>query len=306
MRNNEDRMGISDRNTGAEAPSTTVTAPTTQAPPANPQMPPQQAHQSANPLLNFVSPTEFVELPSKGKFYSEAHPLYNVDVVEIKHMTAREEDILTSEALLKKGIALDRFIQQILIDKRINPDTLLIGDKNAILVAARISGYGPGYETSVTCPSCQTLTKHRFDLNEVASVVVDIEPDDTGVSVTNNGTFIIKELPITGWAVEVRPLTGEDEKRINKSIEAKRNKNLSEDILTTQMSTYVVSISGVTDRTHISEAISSMPAMDSKFLRIAYEKIIPNLDMSHTFTCSECDHSGTVEVPFTTDFFWPK
>ena len=92
-------------------------------------------------------PTEFVDLPSKGQYYSQNHPLNGRESLEIRYMTAKEEDILTSRALLKEGVALDRMLTNILVDKDINIDDILLGDKNALLVAARKTGYGPDYET---------------------------------------------------------------------------------------------------------------------------------------------------------------
>ena len=91
-------------------------------------------------LLSFVAPTEFVNLPSQGKFYPPEHPLHNKDVVEIKYMTAKHEDILTSQTLLRKGVAIDRLIENLIIDKSIKLDSLLLGDKNAITIAARKTG----------------------------------------------------------------------------------------------------------------------------------------------------------------------
>jgi len=289
MRNNEERTGIADKNTGAESPPT----------------PPPNVQQSANPLLNFVAPTEFVEIPSQGKFYVEGHPLHNVSVVEIKHMTTKEEDILTSESLLRQGKTLDRFLKQIIVDSRINPDEMLIGDKNALLVSARISGYGSSYNTEVTCPRCATSTEYEFDLSTAfKNNALEENPDD--VEATESGTFIIKNLPVSEWSVEVKPLTGVDEKKIQKAMETKRKQKLPEDMLTTQMSAYVVSISGVRDRILITEAIGKMPARDSRYLRTKYLSIIPSIEMSQMFSCSECDYSEELEVPFTTDFFWPK
>ena len=133
MRNNQDRLGAV--NKGEEPPV---------------QQQPQQVEQT----LQFVTPTEFVELPSRGKFYPEGHPLHNTEIIEIRHMTAKDEDILTSAALLKKGLAIDRFLQNIIVDKSINIADLLVGDKNAIIVASRISGYGAQYEAGISCPSC--------------------------------------------------------------------------------------------------------------------------------------------------------
>ena len=113
MRNNQDRMGAK-QSAGAEAP-------------------PEVLMQSEkNDSLNFVVPTEFVELPSKGKYYPENHPLHMQESIEIRYMTAKDEDILTSKTLLKQGVALNRFINNIIVDKRISSNSLLTGDKNAL------------------------------------------------------------------------------------------------------------------------------------------------------------------------------
>ena len=100
---------------------------------------------AAAPAFSFVVPTEFIELPSGGKYYGEGHPLCGETTIEIKQMTAKEEDILTSGTLLKKGVALDRVIQSLIVDKRIDPDSMLVGDRNAVIIATRVSGYGNIY-----------------------------------------------------------------------------------------------------------------------------------------------------------------
>ena len=92
------------------------------------------------PSLDFSTPTELVDLPSKGRFYPEGHPLHNAETIEIKFMTAKDEDIITSRTLLKKGIVIDRLLQSVIVNKSINVQDLLIGDKNAIVVATRITG----------------------------------------------------------------------------------------------------------------------------------------------------------------------
>ena len=121
--------------------------------------PAPQASESNASALNFATPTEFVDLPSKGAYYPEGHPLHGQSSIEIKFMTARDEDILTSPTLLKKGLAIDKFLQNIIVNRAINVDTILSGDKNAILVASRINGFGAEYITKVSCPACQTLLK---------------------------------------------------------------------------------------------------------------------------------------------------
>ena len=128
---------------------------------------PQQLAQNVeNNDFSFIVPTEIVDLPSRGVLYTQGHPLHGKDSIEIKQMTAKEEDMLTSRSLLKKGVALDRVLSSIITDKSINADTLLVGDRNAIIIAARISAYGNDYTTKVTCPSCGTVQEYGFDLNK--------------------------------------------------------------------------------------------------------------------------------------------
>jgi hypothetical protein len=292
-RKNEDRFGISDPNTAADASAIAASAPI-----------PSPTQQESP--LSFVAPTEFVELPSRGKFYAEDHPLYNKTIIEIKQMTTKEEDILTSQELLRQGKAMDRFVKQIILDKTIDPDTLLIGDKNAVLIAARRSGYGADYKTKVICPSCQQQSTYQFDLNS-ASYTDGIEESEgeENVSIAESGNYLIK-LPVSGWSVEVKQLNGKDEKEIMETAEKRKKRKLPEDTLTTQMKLFIVSIQGITDRPKINEAVSIMLARDSRALRDAYKRITPNIDLTQDFACSECSYSGDMEVPFTTDFFWPK
>ena len=112
-------------------------------------------------VLDFVNPTEHVALPSGGRFYDEDHPLYGQDTVEIRFMTAKDEDILTSQSLLKNGTALEKLMQNILVDKSIVIDELLIGDKNAIIVAARAGTFGGDYEVRLQCQECDEFYEQR-------------------------------------------------------------------------------------------------------------------------------------------------
>jgi len=294
-RNNDDRLGA--------APD--VAPPPIQVEEAT------SATANANPLgqgsngLNFVIPTEFVDLPSRGSFYAEGHPLCGAETVEIKHMTAREEEILTSRTLLKKGIALDRLIDSVLVDKRINSSALLVGDKNAILVASRVLAYGREYETTVTCPSCLAKSQFSFDLmdNKIS------HPDDVESPLfekTENGTFAFI-LPKTQVKAEVRLLTGADESALSRTLERrKKMKNGTDSLLSEQMRTFIVSLNGVTDKKLVNDFINHMPAADARYTRKVYTAIAPNLDLTQHFACLECDHETEMEVPFTADFFWPK
>ena len=255
-----------------------------------------------NSPLSFVTPTEFVELPTKGAYYPEDHPLHGQDTVEIRYMTAKDEDILASKTLLKKGLAVDRFLQNVIVDKRVRVEDLLIGDKNAIIVAARITGYGSQYEAKITCPACQETDDQSFDLEEVG---INDATDTDEIENTGNGTFKVT-VPKSGVEVEFRALTSRDERALSQMTETKRRKKLPESLLTDQLKQFIVSVNGSDDRTHINKFINSMPTMDSHFLRVAYRNAVPNVDLAQTFTCSACSYEAEMEVPFTAEFFWPK
>ena len=123
-------------------------------------------HSDAPPMspLNFVAPTEVVDLPSKGQGYPKGHPLNGIDFLEIKFMTAKDEDTLSNQSLIRKGIALERVLQNIIVDDEVDPLSLLVCDRNAILIKARATAYGANYDAVVNCPKCATKNMMTFDL----------------------------------------------------------------------------------------------------------------------------------------------
>ena len=274
--------------------------------PDTPDTPPPvgEAPTVAQGELSFVVPTEIVDLPSQGKFYEEGHPLHNVSSVEIKYMTAKEEDILVSQTLIKKGIVIERLLQSLLVDKRIKPSDLLIGDKNALIVAARATGYGNEYATAVGCPACGERVDFTFDLSQLEHVHPDVEKL-SNVEITPHNSFVAL-LPKSGVRVEFRPLTGNDEKQVAQSANQRAKNNLGENTLTENLRRMIVSVNGDTDPTTINKFINAMPAYDSKFLRGAYVKCTPNVDLTQSFACEGCGHQQEMEVPLSADFFWPR
>jgi len=258
--------------------------------------------------LSFVVPTEHVELPSKGMFYPEGHPLHGKDSIEIKYMTAKDEDTLTSRNLLKKGIAIERLLQDLIVDKRIMLGSLLIGDKNAIIVSARKTAYGADYETKITCPSCGKNVAYQFDLNNCSTLHGATQEvlEEHNIQFSERGTFVFM-LPILNTPVEIRLLNGKDEQWIvQKSKEAENTKNVNESTLSDQLRLMIVSINGVEDQNTLIKAIPLLPAKDSRHIRDMYKLLNPNVDLSHEFSCSSCSFETRLEVPFTADFFWPK
>ena len=256
-------------------------------------------------VFSFVAPTEFVSLPSQGRHYSSDHPLYNQETVEIKQMTAKEEDILTSVTLIKNGVALERLLESIIIDKRIDPKTLLIGDRNAIVISARVSGYGNVYRTQITCPNCLTEQKHNFDLNDANSTtsqqILSELPEE--IEITENGDYSVV-LPKSNLNVVLRLLTGKDENKLSASLN--KDNQQTQRLVTTQLEHMIKSVNGNGTTEAIQYVAQNLPSADSAFLRKIYKSGVPNINLTLGFTCSNCSHSEDMEVPLTAEFFWPQ
>ncbi len=255
-----------------------------------------------NSVFSFATPTEFVELPSRGVFYPETHPLHDTEVVEIKHMTAKEEDILTSEALLKNGLALNRLLQSVIVNKSIDPESLLIGDKNAVLMAVRQTGFGNVYTTSVNCPACGALNERDFSLQEK-----EIKESVLGDNVTlmENGNFMFEDTQY-GLQIELKLLRGKDETRITKTMQ--RLKKLKKDTgsVTTMLQNIIVSINDLREPSAIRQVVDAMPVALSRKIRNVYEEAMPNINMYADFECDSCSHVDRLEVPINLNFFWPE
>jgi hypothetical protein len=285
LRNNEDRLGT--KSIDGDAP-------------------PQTREAQSGASFSFSTPTEFVELPSRGRFYPEGHSLCGKEEIEIKHMTAKDEDILTSETLIKKGMAIDRLLQNVVVDKSIDIRSMLIGDKNALIVATRMTGYGSDYRTQVRCPACAKSVEQTFDLNKYS--IYEANEDDVsedGIVIEKNGTFKLI-MPASKVDVGVKLMNGYDEDRLNKMAEKKRKNKLPLTSLTDQLRQMIVSVNGDSSGEMISSFIEHMPARDSRYLRTTYQKVVPNIDMAQEFSCASCGHAQELEVPFTVDFFWPR
>lgn len=261
-----------------------------------PMVPPPAAE------VDYRPPTDAVPLPSKGAVYPPEHPLHGQEAVEIKSMTAREEDILTSPALLKQGKALSTLIRSCLLNKTIDPDELLSGDRNAILTAIRITGYGPQYDVEVSCPACDEKVKHTFDLRKLTVVPLGAEPTVPG---TNCFEFT---LPVTNRICQFKLMTGASEREVSAAQESARRKlgPSAEAPVTSRLFYHIMSIGGETDRTKLQRLVQAMPAGDSRALRSHMEKISPGVDMQQSFICPACSVESEVDVPMGTEFFWPS
>ena len=245
-------------------------------------------------------PTETIDLPSQGKFYDMSNPL-SKGTVEMKFMTAKEEDILTSPNLLKKGLAIDKLLESLVIDKSINLDTLLSGDKNALIFAARRLAYGDTYgPLDIQCPKCSTKNKVNVDLAQIQNKSLESE-----INIDGNNEFTYT-LPASKAVVTFKPLTSADEKLIERdNLAMSKIKKDSSTEVTSRLRYMVTSINGERDKGKLKALIENLLAKDSLALRQHIKSVTPDIDSNFNFVCEQCTHEERVAVPITANFFWP-
>jgi hypothetical protein len=239
-------------------------------------------------MSEFKMPTEIVELPSKGLVYPEDNPLSS-GKVEIKYMTAKEEDILTNQSYIEKGVVLDKLLESVVISK-INLKDLILGDKNALLIATRILGYGKEY-------------KFIYN-NEETSVdlsLLENKPFDESLIQKGKNEFDF-ELPHSGNKITFKILTGSDERKIDQELKGlkKINKNSSPE-LSTRLKYIITSINGDEEKKTIREFVdTALLARDSRALREHIKQTQPDVDLTY-----ELEGGEEVTIPIGIGFFWP-
>jgi len=239
-------------------------------------------------------PTEVVDLPSQGLLYPKDSPLSS-GTIEVKYMTAREEDILTSANLIKKGIVVEKLLESLIVDKSITSDELLIGDKNAVLIAARILAYGKIYELEYDGQ------KLEVDLTSLKDKKLDESIISDGV---NEFEF---ELPATKRKLTFKLLTSGDEKEIDKEVKGfeKVGDGIGYD-LTTRLKYQIISIDGDTKRASINSFVDNeFLSRDSMAFRAHVNEIMPDVDMTSTYTDAD-GNEKEFTVPMTVTFLWPS
>jgi len=234
-------------------------------------------------------PTETVELPSKGVVYPPDHPLRS-GKVEMKYMTAKEEDILTNQNYIKKGIVLDKLLESLTMGK-FDIKELVTGDKNALLISSRILGYGKDYTFSYDG------TEYTVDLTKLEN-----KPFDE-TKVTPRGTFTFT-LPATGTKVEFKLLNDKDNETIDQENESmkKFNKDSSSEV-TIRLKHQIVSVEGDNDKNSIRMFVEQMLAQDSRALRKYIKDMSPDVNLSTNMKINDVEES--IDIPISLSFFWP-
>ena len=263
-------------------------------------VPAPEVNENRDGPAGFTVPRDFVMLPSQGVIYPLDSPLYGLEEVEVRHLTAQDEDVLTSRSLLRSGKALDAVLNNVLLNKSIKADKLISGDKNAILTFLRITGYGPEYIVQIDCPSCNTEVKHEFDLSALSMRFLDVTPIGEG---ENKFDYVLP----SGNQIHFKFLNTEEENNINEQLEkAKKMTNSPFDSnVTTRLKHQIVSVNGDDNPATINQFVDVMSVRDSRAFRKYFEEIEPDVLMKQDFNCAHCGHRGEVEIPITVGFFWP-
>ena len=263
----------------------------------------KQAIQESIADKKYNFPTEAVELPSKGLCYPKDNPL-STGVIDMKYMTAKEEDILTSANLIRKGTVLDELFKSFILSP-INYNDLIVGDKNAIMIASRILGYGSEYRFTATCPACLHKNEMVVNLSELGENSYDV---DALAGLGENG-YIEFELPASKRKIQFVLVTHKIEKTVQREIEARRKvvKNGIDPEITTRFKHMITAVDGNDEKKYISNFVENeFLSRDSFAFREYVQSVQPDVDFNINFECSECGHTATLALPIDAGFFWPR
>jgi len=263
-------------------------------PTETPQTQPQQFIEPKS----YPFPTEVISLPSKGLCYPESNPLSKGEIT-IKLMTAKEEDILTSANLIRKGIHLDKLLESVVVEPGVNINDLLIGDKNAILVTSRMLAFGPEYNVSVNDPVEKEPVEVAIDLSK-------IKIKEINESLLNRNNEYSYTLPVSKIPVKFKLLTHGDEIAINKDVEASEKTLKTGNEITARYRKIITEVDGNREFGYISSFVANrLLAGDSKGLRKYMTEITPDLDLTFEYTSPYSGDTEALRIPFGVNFFYP-
>lgn len=237
---------------------------------------------------------EIIKLPSKGLFYSN-----KMDELKVEYMTAKDEDLITTPSLIESGKVLDVLLKRKIKTKGVNPEDLLPGDRNAILLFLRTSSYGFNYDVEVIDPRKGIPFKTTVDLSKLEYKEMPVKPDD-------NGYFEVM-LPMRKKKVKFRLISsGEDNLIFRKAEEIKEAyEHEFSEYNTLKLKTSIVSIDGKTDKSYINRFVDAMPAGDSLAIKKKMNQVAPDVDMMYEFTAKDGFKFKTL-LSVGVDFFFPQ
>ena len=262
-------------------------------------------------VSDYKFPTEIIELPSKGLVYPKDNPLSS-GKVEMKYMTAKEEDILSTQSYIKDGSVLDRLFQSLIISNGegvpIKYVDLIVGDKNAIMIAARILGYGKDYSVEVQDPFADNKQKEVIDLTQFEN-----KPYDGSNQIELHKNEFRFELPQSKRVVTFMSISESKERLIKHKLEeqTKANRKLKKDEaskeLTTRLKTAILSVDDSYEIKDVENFVDNeLFAMDSRALRNYMAEVMPDIDLSWEFVSEETGRAEEMTLPIGVGFFWPQ
>jgi len=246
-------------------------------------------------------PTEELSLPSKGLLYPKDSPLSS-GKIEVKYMTAKEEDILTSANLIERGTVIDKLLESVIADPTLKLDEMLIGDKNALMVGTRVLGYGKDYPVSLKDPDTGNTIEHTIDLTALKTKEF---PEDTFKG-ENKFEYV---LPNSKTKLEFRLVTHKDEVEVAKTLKGYEKIAKVTGVnpeLTTRLKKQIISVDGVTDKKVVDDFVDNkFLSVDAREFRKHIKELSPDIDFDVEIT-SEIGEPHTVTIPIGVTFFWPE
>jgi hypothetical protein len=248
--------------------------------------------------VEYAIPFDIVHLPSAGLLYKDG-PLAGKDSVEVHYLTAIQEDILTSPNLLQSGKMLDTLLSSVLKDKAIEPSQLTLGDRNAIIIWLRSTGYGADYPVQLRCGSCGNEHVNEFDIGALSVRELEDAPDADGLF-----SF---ELPASKAKIKFRFLTSSDEMNVLKRVEAiqKQQGSSVNHTMSLNMMASIVVVDGEQDQMLIKRFVEGMRVQDARAYRDHINSIEPGILMEQDAECPACGNVSQEVIPIRGNFFWP-
>jgi hypothetical protein len=261
-------------------------------------------------VSDYKFPTEVVDLPSKGLVYPEDNPLAS-GKVEMKYMTAKEEDILTTQSYIKDGSVLDRLFQSLIIGNGegapIKYIDLTTGDKNAVMIAARVLGYGKDYKVEIQDPFSDNKQEEVIDLTQFEAA----DYDGKNQTELHKNEFEY-ELPKSKRKITFMAMTESKERKVKhqiKDLEKKQRKlkDVTSRELTTRLKNMILSVDGESDTSLINSFVDNeLFAIDSQALRNYINEVVPDMDLNYEFVSEETGERREMLLPMDVTFFWPS
>lgn len=262
--------------------------------PTNASIPSQYENVNKETDPDLLMSYEVVKLPSRGIFYKSG-----IDEVNVEYMTSKDEDLLTTPSLIENGSVIDILLKRKVKTNGIQIETLLGGDRNAIILFLRTSSYGSNYTVIVNDPRTDIPFKETINLLNLKYKEVSEIPDELG-------QFTV-EIPMRKKTVKIKLLTSGEENYLRKQAE-KIKEAYGEDhstFNTLRLKSSIVSINGNIDRNYIDKFVDVMPALDAVTIRRKILDVSPDVDMAYQFTAPD-GYPFYANLEVGPDFFFPQ